>query len=41
MKKKLRQLTALGLAMMLILSGCSGDTKEENIAPVTPEEEVV
>ena len=41
MKKRLRQLTALGLATMLILSGCSGDTKEENIAPVTPEEEVV
>lgn len=41
MKKRLRQLTALGLATMLILSGCAEDTKEENIAPVTPEEEVV
>ena len=41
MKKKLRQLTALGLATILVLSGCSEDTKEENIATVTPEEEVV
>lgn len=41
MKKRLRQLTALGLAVMLVLGGCSEETKEEDIASVTPEEEVV
>ncbi len=41
MKKRMRQLAALGLATIMVLSGCSEKKEEENIAPITPEEEVV
>ena len=39
MKKRLRQLIALGLAAMLVLGGCSEKT-EEAVEPVMPEEEI-
>ena len=40
MKRKMKQLTVLGLAMVVLLSGCSGKTKEETKIPAAPEEMV-
>ncbi len=41
MRNRMKKLTALGLAAILLLGGCAGNAEEEIAEVITPEEEIV